>query len=131
MTFVFFKVKWDSSGIIFIRKFGLKKSVILSPVNPFTLYVINVSAFTSKGEGKHVTVEEQTDEGGEYGLQRQEPRRSLCHEGIKCIENHTNGSAFSYLILTRSSDILKVFIIAQAIGLCILEHLQNINDSRQ
>ena len=129
MTFVFFKVKWDSSGIIFIRKFGLKKSVILSPLNPFTLYVINVSAFTSKGEGKHVTVEEQTDEGGEYGLQRQEPRRSLCHEGIKCIENHTNGSAFSYLILTRSSDILKVFIIAQAIGLCILEHLQNINGS--
>lgn len=70
MTFVFFKVKWDSSGITFIRKFGLKKSVILSPLNPFTLYVINVSAFTSKGEGKRVTVEEQTDEGGEYGLQR-------------------------------------------------------------
>ena len=112
MTFVFFKVKWNSSGITFIRKFGLKKSVILSPLNPFTLYVINVSAFTSKGEGKRVTVEEQTDEGGEYGLQKQEPRRSLCHEGIKCIENHTNGSAFSYIVFTRSSDILKVFIIA-------------------
>ena len=87
MTFVFFKVKWDSSGITFIQKFGLKKSVILSPLNPFTLYVINVSAFTSKGEGKRVTVQEQTDEGGEYGLQKQEPRRSLYHEGVKCIEN--------------------------------------------
>ena len=42
-----------------------------------------------------------------------------------------HGSAFNYIVFTRSSDILKVFIIAQAIGLCILEHLQNINDSRQ
>ena len=45
---------------------GLNKSVTLFPLNPFILYVINVSAFTSKGEGGHITVMELTDEGREY-----------------------------------------------------------------
>ncbi|XP_068670555.1 receptor-type tyrosine-protein phosphatase F-like [Montipora foliosa] len=39
------------------------KSIFLSSLNPYTVYVINVSAFTRKGEGIRNTVEEQTDEG--------------------------------------------------------------------
>ena len=44
------------------------KSVVLSALNPFTLYIINVSAFTFKGEGSRSTVQEQTDEGSKWNL---------------------------------------------------------------
>ena len=46
-----------------------KKSVILKSLDPFTLYVINISAFTRKGEGSHASVEMLTDEGREYLVQ--------------------------------------------------------------
>ena len=47
---------------------GQNDSAVLALLNPFTLYVINVSAFTSKGEGSHASVEILTDEGREYTL---------------------------------------------------------------
>ena len=50
------------------RDVGQNKSAVLTGLNPFTLYVINVSAFTSKGEGSHAIVDVSTDEGREYSL---------------------------------------------------------------
>lgn len=43
-------------------------SAVLTGLNPFTVYVINVSAFTIKGEGSRAIIEESTDEGREYSL---------------------------------------------------------------
>ena len=42
------------------------RSVILTSLKPFTLYVIQVSASTSKGESHTTAVMELTDEGREF-----------------------------------------------------------------
>ncbi len=56
----------DSLEAISTKDVGQNKSALLIALNPFTLYVINISAFTRKGEGSSATVEELTDEGREY-----------------------------------------------------------------
>ena len=53
---------------VITKDVGQNDSAVLALLNPFTLYVINVSAFTSKGEGSHASVEILTDEGREYTL---------------------------------------------------------------
>ena len=63
------KVKYSakySLESVTTKDVGQNRSVVLSSLNPFTLYVINVSAFTSKGEGSHASVEQLTDEGRKY-----------------------------------------------------------------
>lgn len=55
----------DSSNPVITRDASQAESAVLSPLNPYTLYVINVSAFTRKGEGSRSAVLEQTDEGRE------------------------------------------------------------------
>ncbi|KAL9967588.1 hypothetical protein ACROYT_G025850 [Oculina patagonica] len=66
----------DSLEAINTKDVGQNKSVLLTALNPFTLYVINVSAFTRKGEGSPATVEELTDEG------RPSPPRNLTAKSI-------------------------------------------------
>lgn len=67
--FYFIKVKYSakfSSESVITKDVGLNSSAVLASLNPFTLYVINVSAFTRKGEGSHASVELLTDEAREH-----------------------------------------------------------------
>ena len=68
---VFFSVKIKYSAkysveSVITKDVGQNDSSVLALLNPYTLYGINVSAFTSKGEGSHASVEILTDEGSEY-----------------------------------------------------------------
>ena len=53
---------------VITKDVGQNDSTVVALLNPFTLYVINVSAFTSKGEGSHASVEILSDQGREYTL---------------------------------------------------------------
>jgi len=71
LTFFFYliKVKYSSKyslESVITKDVGQNDTVVLTSLNPFTLYVINVSAFTSKGEGSHASVEQLTDEGRKF-----------------------------------------------------------------
>ena len=69
--FFFIKVNYSaklSLESVITKDVGQNDSAVLASLYPYTLYMINVSAFTSKGEGSHVSVEILTDEAGEYIL---------------------------------------------------------------
>ena len=62
-----YSAKFSLESVI-TKDVGQNDSAVLASLHPFTLYVINVSAFTSKGEGSHASVEILTDEGRKYTL---------------------------------------------------------------
>ena len=134
--FIFIQVKYSakySLDSVITNDVGQNNSVVLASLNPFTLYVINISAFTSKGEGSRGSVELLTDEGCEYTLsfswiaQRclelsQPACCSCCHDYITCSNFTTKPHLREIFSNLRCLCELTLFSRGYSFHLCCLRN---------